>query len=185
MGTMFDWTLATSTNQTHPPNNWFAGAQTAKGQATQPQNQADAVLVNLGTNDFWLQHEPTQAQWNAAWINLASTVAHFYGATTPVLAICGPWWVLNGAECNATRFAVQACHEKGLSAVQYVDAIDPAVHPMSIAGNSSGCVGHPSAEAHAAMASALEPIVSKALGWQTIPQEKKDQAGLTRLSSTR
>ena len=117
---------------------------------------ADAVIVNLGTNDFWASHTPTEQQWTSAWLTLVSTVHARYGPHVPVFAVCGPWWVMNGLECNRTRQAVQSASAAGLN-VQYIDAIDPAVHAYSIIDNNTGCVGHPRASAHEAMAKDCNP----------------------------
>ena len=164
MSQMFNYTLATAGGAA--TNNWFA---------SRPPVLADAVVVNLGTNDFWPQHTPTQQQWDAAWLRMAATVRARYGAHVPLLAVCGPWYVMAGLECNRTRHAASAAAAAGLN-VQYIDAIDPAAHPFTIADNNTGCVGHPRASAQQAMAKALQPAVAKALGWslETEPSAKTD-----------
>ena len=161
MATMVNWTLATGSDvhgNSLASNNWFES-----GRAT--QRPASAVLMNLGTNDYWPCHPNiTKANWSDAVIGVMKTANASYGPV-PFFVVCGPWNIGTRYPdgtfemCRNSRAAVAAARAAGFNAHFY------EFPQNSIPRNNTGCSGHPDRAAHRAMAQQLAVPLRKALGW--------------------
>jgi lysophospholipase L1-like esterase len=120
--------------------------------------QVDAVVVNLGTNDFSTDGDPTPQQFIDAYVALLERMrAHYPSAV--VLCTVAP--ILGGEDLAvaqaAIQAAVQARNDAGDADVAFIDLIVPA--------EGWGCDWHPSVATNQAMADLLVLELQAALGW--------------------
>ena len=148
MSTMYTWNLATLRNNKDNIYNF-----------TSPSFSPDAIIINLGTNDYANYHPaPTPQQWTDAYLQLATRIHE--ARKVPIFAICGPWIVDNGLECSNIKAAVTAGVQKGIP-IKYISLESPG----SIPQNRSGCAGHPSQLAQHVMGVNVANYISSHLGW--------------------
>lgn len=123
--------------------------------------QPHAVVVNLGTNDFSTEQDPTPAEFEAAYIELLQQIrAAAPGAV--ILCTIGPMLFgddLATARAAITR-AVQSRVARGDAAVKVFELAptDPA--------HGYGCDWHPSLRTHEVMADTLVAVLRAELGWR-------------------
>ena len=122
--------------------------------------QPQAVVVNLGTNDFSTAHDPTEAEFEAAYSALLGKIRAAY-AEAVILCTIGP--MLFGDDLAKARTsiarAVQARVDAGDAKVKVFELVptDPA--------NGYGCDWHPSLQTHQVMAETLTAVLETELGW--------------------
>jgi lysophospholipase L1-like esterase len=122
--------------------------------------QPQAVVINLGTNDFSTAVDPTTADFEAAYVALLEHVRSEYADAT-ILCTIGP--LLSGTDLTTVRTsidnAVQARAAQGDTKVKTfeLEPTDPA--------NGYGCDYHPSSRTHEIMADALTAELRADLGW--------------------
>ncbi len=122
--------------------------------------QADAVVVNLGTNDFSTNSDPTEAEFESAYQSLLETIrAHYPGAF--ILCTIGP--LLSGADLSSVRTYIQNV-VAGLNNAgdQRVSVFD--IEPTD-GSEGYGCDWHPSLTTHERMAAELTGALESTLGW--------------------
>lgn len=146
----------------------------------------DAVIVNLGTNDFqfnWddqtTQH-PTSAQFITAYRSFVKDqVRANYGADAQVFLIGGP------SEIQVDHYCSSDC-ETNLDAIQEAvkqmneeDGDDKVTYVDMVLDTSSmlGCNYHPNSEAHAQLAALVEAVVGPAMGWDSTSGTDDDDGG--------
>jgi lysophospholipase L1-like esterase len=117
---------------------------------------ADVVLVNLGTNDFSTDADPTAEQFVGAYAALLAAVRARHPAA-PILCTVAP--LLRADE----RAVVEAYIDQAIALRQH--AGDQALRRIDLHEEPRGwgCDWHPSAATHAAMAERLVPILEDAL----------------------
>jgi lysophospholipase L1-like esterase len=125
--------------------------------------QPQAVIINLGTNDFSTMVDPTNAEFEAAYVTLLERVRAAYPDAT-ILCTVGP--LLNGTDLATARSTIT-------NAVQArIDAGDGKVETFELAetdpANGYGCDYHPSQRTHQIMADTLTATLRTALGWTTV-----------------
>jgi lysophospholipase L1-like esterase len=122
--------------------------------------QADAVVVNLGTNDFSTSSDPTQEEFETAYTALLARVRTAY-PNAVVLCTVGP--MLSGVELNTARAYI------GGAVQRRIDAGDSKVKTFEFAPQESadgyGCDWHPSLRTHELMATRLSEVLRDELGW--------------------
>lgn len=121
---------------------------------------ADAVVVNLGTND-WSASRPDQAKFNKGYANLITDIrARFPNAE--IIMASGP--MLN-SEKNA---AVQAGIEAAIKAVggERLSAVNLSLSDTQL---KWGCDYHPGRDSMVKMANDLTAHISKRIGWTAKP----------------
>ena len=122
--------------------------------------QADAVVINLGTNDFSTSVDPSQAEFESGYEALVAMIRAQYPEAF-ILCTVGP--LLSGSDLATAR--------------SYIDAV---VSSVSAAGDSRimafeldetdeadgyGCDWHPSLITHEKMAAQLTGVLEATLGW--------------------
>jgi lysophospholipase L1-like esterase len=122
--------------------------------------QADAVVINLGTNDFSTVSDPGEAEFEAAYVALLERVrGHYPGAF--IFCTVGP--LLGGADLTTARAYIASAVQ------QRRDAGDLQVKAFELAptdpNNGYGCDYHPSLKTHAVMAGELSALLRSELGW--------------------
>lgn len=119
---------------------------------------ADLVLINLGTNDYSTDPDPTDASFTAGYVALLEKIRARYPQAI-ILGTVGP--MLSGTDLDKARGAIAA------AVAARTSAGDSRVHAHELTtGNPSpGCDWHPTVATHAAMAAELQPVVAGLLGW--------------------
>lgn len=117
---------------------------------------ADVVLINLGTNDFSTDADPTAEQFVTAYAELLAVVRARH-PHAPILCTVAP--LLRADE----RAVVEAYIDQAIALAQH--AGDAALQRIDLHEEPRGwgCDWHPSAATHAAMAERLVPILEEAL----------------------
>ena len=125
----------------------------------------DAVVINLGTNDFGLGVPDSSAFANAYDALLKSIRKHYPQATLlcavgPMLSDTHP---KDQTQLSAARTYVQAAVQRrqktGDTRVGFLE------FPVQTGHRGYGCDWHPSLATHAAMAAQLTAVLREALGW--------------------
>jgi lysophospholipase L1-like esterase len=122
--------------------------------------QPQAVVVNLGTNDFSTMSDPTEEQFEQAFGALLDRIRTAYPAAL-ILATVGP--LLNGTDLTTARAYIDAV----VSA--RTQAGDAKLKSFELAPQNAadgyGCDWHPSARTHQIMAGVLATKLRAELGW--------------------
>lgn len=116
----------------------------------------DAILVNLGTNDFG--HD-SGAAWEKAFTDtylqfMVNATLRYNNPTLPIFL--GQGNMNNGAPLHDALIAAATAFNASGGRAFYVDM---RVSPVD------GCGGHPGTLGHAAMAAAAFPVIGSAMGW--------------------
>jgi lysophospholipase L1-like esterase len=118
----------------------------------------DAVVINLGTNDFSSDPDPTQETFAADYEALLETIRTHYPEAF-VLCTVGP--MLSGTDLEKARTGI----ETAVEARQTAGDANVAVFEMNVANDSPGCDYHPSVATHELMAEVLAVELRAHLGW--------------------
>jgi len=114
-----------------------------------------AVIINLGTNDYGSQPYPPTDVFVAGYTKFVQDqLLPPYGKNVTVFATC----FFDGNVCNNVEAAYNNLKTVGVNTV-FVSFAD-----INIA-NSTGCDGHPGVPQQAAWANKLGPIVKSTMGW--------------------
>ena len=123
------------------------------------EDAPDAVIINLGTNDFsgdsWRKSSDFQQAFTATYVEFMVNVTRWWKKNDIAYFLgVGP---IQNEYLNATLAAVAGGKARGLR-VHFLDQMGPP---------RDGCAGHPGIGGHAGMASmALEPLITT-MGWKT------------------
>ncbi len=122
-----------------------------------PERGADAVVINLGTNDFSTEPDPSLNEFAAGYALLLGEVRR-YNPDADILCTIGP--MLGGPDAERAiagiDHAVQARRAAGDSKVERFELTTPNAAP--------GCDWHPSVATHQKMAAELVSALRR-LGW--------------------
>ena len=141
MGRLYERTLPES-----PSSRWLQGESN------------DAVIVNLGTNDFSTEPDPVLDVFVRAYAALLEQIRRG-NPRAFILCTVGP--MLGGHDLERAQAAIASAVEQRRSAG---DA-RVAAHRMRTANESPGCDWHPSIATHRRMAEELAAPIRAALGW--------------------
>jgi lysophospholipase L1-like esterase len=119
----------------------------------------DAVVVNLGTNDFGLGR-PQEGAFVRAYAGLLRRIREVY-PRAPIVSAVGP--MLAGDDLRAARAWVDAAVEEARAAG--AGPITRLDHPPQEPADGYGGDGHPSARTHERMAAQLAAALRRLLGW--------------------
>ncbi len=108
-----------------------------------------AVIVNLGTNDYSTDHDPSDARFIAEYERLLRSIRSSYPQAF-ILATVGP--LLGGQDLVLARKNIQAVVDR------LVESGDPKVasYAMQTTNENPGCDYHPGLSTHEQMATELE-----------------------------
>jgi lysophospholipase L1-like esterase len=121
--------------------------------------QAQLVVVNLGTNDFSANTDPTEAAFVAGYTALLANVRSKYPAAY-ILCTNGP--MLSGTDLTAKARPYIA---EAVAARRAAGDLNVEAYEMTTPNPTPGCDSHPSLLTHQAMATELEAKVRPVLGW--------------------
>jgi hypothetical protein len=123
------------------------------------QWRADAVVVNLGTNDFSLGRSPPREDFVSAYATLLRRIGAVYPGA-PVFCMIGP--MLVGEQLESARAYV----DEALARLRHEGARPQLVEVTpQTAADGYGCDWHPSAKTHRRMAAELTPVIRSAMSW--------------------
>jgi len=112
----------------------------------------DAVVINLGTNDYGPLPYPNNTFWIESYGAFATYIRSEYGKDVVIFAVCGP--MISGQCCQNVQAAAQAYD---LVYIDMENILDPST--------DIGCNGHPNAAGHAKMSFVALPIIQKTMQW--------------------
>ncbi len=118
----------------------------------------DAVVINLGTNDFSTDDDPSPQLFQDRYVALLEHLRDVYPEAF-ILCTVGP--LLSGSDLQAARDGIDAAIATRATAGD--DAL--ASWEMNISNDAPGCDWHPSLATHQAMADALVAELKKHLAW--------------------
>jgi lysophospholipase L1-like esterase len=110
----------------------------------------DAVVINLGTNDFSTGADPAPALFEAEYVALLGRVRSVYPDAF-ILCTVGP--LLDGADLTAARSGIAAA----VATFEASGGTNVRAWEMNVANANPGCDYHPGLQTHQAMAEALTP----------------------------
>ncbi|EGC32823.1 hypothetical protein DICPUDRAFT_37730 [Dictyostelium purpureum] len=113
--------------------------------------QPDAVVINLGTNDYSTQPAPSQEVFQNGYISFVNSLKSNYPNKPEFFLVCGP---MIGQPCCQ--------YVKNVSSIVGATYIDLE---GILTSDDIGCNGHPNEQGHSIMASIASPIIQKTLGW--------------------
>ncbi|HWO12471.1 MAG TPA: SGNH/GDSL hydrolase family protein, partial [Polyangiaceae bacterium] len=118
----------------------------------------DAVVINLGTNDFSTDGDPTPDVFQTAYTDLLMRIRDKYPDAF-LLCTVGP--LLTGDDLTAARTDIEAA----VATLQNQGDLRVKSWEMNISNDAPGCDWHPSLATHEAMATALVSELRANLGW--------------------
>ena len=121
----------------------------------------DAVLLNLGTNDF-TNSSPPEAPFEAAYTAFVSTIRKNYPSAF-ILAITGGPMLLGTASQNERTWVKNVIQQLTLAGDKQLGVVELPAQTGSHGG--IGCDWHPSVGEHAFMADQIALKLGPALGW--------------------
>jgi lysophospholipase L1-like esterase len=131
----------------HADSTWDFGA-------FQPQ----VVIINLGTNDFSTNQDPSEAEFTDAYRDFLLHIRS-KNPDALILCTCGP--LLSGAELDMVRgYIDSAIAATGDDAIASFD-----IPAQDIAADGAGCDYHPNLKTHQKMADLVTAELHARLGW--------------------
>jgi len=118
----------------------------------------NAVIINLGTNDYSTQPYPSDIQFSTGYKNMINLVRQRYGANVQIIAICGP---LIGDPCCTNIKEITSTVNLQDPNVRYVDMQN------ILSSQDYGCMHHPSVSGHQKMSNVLVSALKSILGWSS------------------
>jgi len=113
----------------------------------------DALVINLGTNDYATQPNPSQEVFVNAYVAFVKRILNNYATKPPqIFLMCGP--MITDPCCQYVQDAATAIK------ATYIDVQKILVDPTDI-----GCASHPNVSGHQKMANIAIPVVKKVMGW--------------------
>ncbi|CUI15143.1 lipase, putative [Bodo saltans] len=120
----------------------------------------DALVVNLGTNDYGCHPIPNITQFNAefeqAYVGmLTDLLVGYHNATQGVFIACGP---MSSAYCDAVHSIIAKMHQLGYPGVYFLNHV-------GLLPQSEQCCGHPDTVADGTIAGVTVSTIRSTLGW--------------------
>jgi len=117
-----------------------------------------AVIINLSTNDFSTDHDPSAEEFTSGYLDLVRRIRAWYPAAF-ILGTVGP--MLSGSDLENARAGIAS------AMTQLAAAGDQNVlsYELQVGNPEPGCDWHPNLDTHQAMADELGAIVAQHLGW--------------------
>lgn len=124
-----------------------------------PEPGPDAVVVNLGTNDYSSRPYPDTEAFVTAYVNLLEQIRQRYPETY-IFAMAGP--LMFGPAPEAIRTAVERQRDTGHDERVHYVLIE---NTLEEADGDFGCDWHPSEQGHREISEQLVPEMAAVLGW--------------------
>ncbi len=119
--------------------------------------QPDAVVINLGTNDFSTDDDPPEGVFVPAYVEFLEHIRSLYPDAF-ILVVSPSLW---GAEADLVDGYLQSVVDQ-----RNADGdLEVAFKNINVEWIGSGCDGHPSVATHAGMAANLTEALKTELGW--------------------
>ena len=118
----------------------------------------DAVVINLGTNDFSTEDDPSLPDFQEAYVDLLREVRSRY---PEALLLCTVGPLLYGQDLTDARAGIAAA----VDAFEGEGDTNVRVWEMDISNDAPGCDYHPSLATHRAMGEALAAELRASLAW--------------------
>ncbi|WP_320051904.1 GDSL-type esterase/lipase family protein [uncultured Acetobacteroides sp.] len=134
--------------------------------------QPDAVVVNLGTNDYSTWPQPLKSLFIDGYLKLIAKIRAAYGSQTQIFCIVGP---MIDEPCYS--------YVKEMVEMQRNTNNDSHIHfigiPKSILAldKDYGASGHPGGDGQKKMAQIVAPVISTVMGWSYSRTEMDDIKG--------
>lgn len=120
--------------------------------------QPQVVVINLGTNDFSADTDPTVDEFVTAYTSFLSELREVY-PDAELLCTVGP--MLTGATLTEVQTHIAAAVDARVAAGDdHLHAVE-----LTTTNDSPGCDYHPNPATNAAMATELAPVLTRLLGW--------------------
>eukprot|EP01089_Gocevia_fonbrunei_P003999 TRINITY_DN1395_c0_g1_i2.p1 TRINITY_DN1395_c0_g1~~TRINITY_DN1395_c0_g1_i2.p1 ORF type:complete len:154 (-),score=27.24 TRINITY_DN1395_c0_g1_i2:46-507(-) len=113
-----------------------------------------AVVINLGTNDYSTQPIPPQAIYSNAYNSFIANLQDKYGSGVQIFAVCGP--LIGNPCCEYVQDIVNQHKGAGVYYVNMQNILN---------SDDYGCAGHPGIKGHEKMAAIAIPFIKKVMGW--------------------
>jgi lysophospholipase L1-like esterase len=147
MPILWQRTLPTDATSTWDPSSWIP----------------DAVVVNLGTNDYGAPGADPTTSFTNAYVTFVTQLRAVYPSAHFFLCV-GP--MLGGTQYTEAQGAIQSVIATRASAGDNaLTSVSFPTQDCKSDGSGCGCDYHPSPATHAAMAQVLEAAMKSALGW--------------------
>lgn len=149
-----------ATTSPKPMPAYFGQAKAEKEQPTWDLRRQvpDAVIINLGTNDFSTEPHPPEEVFAKGYEALIADVRRVY-PDVPIFCVAGPRMM---GPANVYLQAIverQRARDGGRTHLALIQ--DNLQTPVDF-----GCDSHPSITGHRKMADQLKPVLSSVLGWR-------------------
>eukprot|EP01091_Cochliopodium_minus_P003101 TRINITY_DN12938_c0_g1_i1.p1 TRINITY_DN12938_c0_g1~~TRINITY_DN12938_c0_g1_i1.p1 ORF type:complete len:479 (-),score=65.94 TRINITY_DN12938_c0_g1_i1:51-1454(-) len=113
-----------------------------------------AVVINLGTNDYATDPQPPLAVFSEAYQNFIDSIKTAYNSSSITFFLaCGP---MISYPCETIRNLSQSYP----SGVYYIE-----INQTILNSTTTGCEGHPNVKGHQSMVSLTLPLVQNIMGW--------------------
>jgi hypothetical protein len=123
---------------------------------------ADAVVINLGTNDYVAQGDPT-ANYQATYLSFVTQLRGVYPGAFIFCAL-GP--MMSGTNLDSARAAIKAVIAmRSAAGDTSLKLVEFPTQNCQADGSGCGCDYHPNLAEHQAMATLLEGAIHDTLGW--------------------
>lgn len=123
----------------------------------------DAIVVNLGTNDFSASlSEPAQATFASAYLKMLATLYQAY-PKAHVFLVAGPM-VIDNYPIGKTYLTDLKSYLAAIAQAAQGSQVT-VVDLTSLTDAQKGCDSHPNQAAHAVMSQSLQAAMSASLGW--------------------
>ncbi|GAM17045.1 hypothetical protein SAMD00019534_002200 [Acytostelium subglobosum LB1] len=113
----------------------------------------DAVIINLGTNDFITQPNPPRDIFIEDYTNLVKAIHNIYSNKPKIFLACGP--MIGDPCCSYVQSVADS-----IDGVTYID-----MQNILVTANDIGCRGHPGKTGNIKMANIACPIIQKVMEW--------------------
>lgn len=120
--------------------------------------QPDAVLINLGTNDFSTDGDPSESLFVGEYVKLLEALRADY-PNTLILCTVAPE-LFGNDQTQAETYIASAVAQRNTAGDARVKQVD-----IATASTGFGCDWHPSLETHQAMSARLVTLLEDELGW--------------------
>jgi hypothetical protein len=132
--------------------------------STPPQ----AMIVDLGSNDYGSGHIPTTSLWVEAYTDFVRNISATYSPPPEIFLTVSHCVGKNASikYCADTRAAFNSMKAAGVENVHFLDITVNGTGAWNTPPGTIGCDQHPSQTAHALMGNIAAPKVKAAMGWK-------------------